>query len=177
DKWIAMIKRSMQTLIPRFNTDRMLIEYFRDLYLPTSRREHQLHENSYRMARELADWKRKIPMRFSSLRLIEVIIEGIHGDTILVEQPFDVSVRIDPGKLEPEEILAELVIGRKDGSGFVEPPEYIPLVPAGRDADGVLTFSVSHTIRHSGAYAYGIRVLPFHSHLATKQETGLIYWG
>ena len=69
------------------------------------------------------------------------------------------------------------MIGRKDGSGFVEPPEYIPLVPAGRDADGVLTFSVSHTIRHSGAYAYGIRVLPFHSHLATKQETGLIYWG
>ena len=177
DKWIAMIKRSMQTLVPRFNTDRMLIEYFRDLYLPTSRREHQLHENSYRMARELADWKRKIPMRFSSLRLIEVIIEGIHGDTILVEQPFDVSVRIDPGKLEPEEILAELVIGRKDGSGFVEPPEYIPLVPAGRDADGVLTFSVSHTIRHSGAYAYGIRVLPFHPHLAAKQETGLIYWG
>ena len=72
---------------------------------------------------------------------------------------------------------AELVIGRKDGSGFVEPPEYIPLVPAGQDADGVLTFSVSHTIRHSGAYAYGIRVLPFHPHLAAKQETGLIYWG
>jgi phosphorylase/glycogen(starch) synthase len=39
-KWIAMIKRSMQTLIPRFNTDRMLIDYYRDLYLPTARREH-----------------------------------------------------------------------------------------------------------------------------------------
>jgi len=177
EKWIAMIKRSMQTLVPRFNTDRMLIEYFRDLYLPTSRREHQLYQESYRMARELADWKRKIPMRFSSLRLLDVSIEGIRGDTILVERPFDVSVRIDPGKLEPAEVLTELVIGKKDGSGFAEPPEYVPLRPVGKDADGVLTFSVSYTVRQNGAYAYGIRVLPYHPDLAVKQETGLVYWG
>ena len=34
EKWIAMIKRSMQTLVPRFNTERMLVDYYRDLYLP-----------------------------------------------------------------------------------------------------------------------------------------------
>jgi hypothetical protein len=32
------------------------------------------------MARKLADWKRKLPMRFSSPRLLEVRIEGIRGD-------------------------------------------------------------------------------------------------
>lgn len=176
-KWIAMIKRSMQTLIPRFNTDRMLIDYYRDLYLPTARREHELYADGYRMARELADWKRKLPMRFSSLRLLEVRIEGIRGDTILVERPLDVSVRIDPGKLEPEELLVELVIGQKDGSGFVEPPECVSLRPNGKDADGTLTFFVSYTVRKNGAYSYGIRVLPYHPHLAAKQETGLVYWG
>jgi phosphorylase/glycogen(starch) synthase len=177
ERWIAMIKRSMQTLVPRFNTERMLVEYYRDLYLPTARREHELYRESFRMARELADWKRKIPMRFSSLRLLDVSIEGIRGETIFVERPFDVSVRIDPGKLEPEEVLAELVIGKKDGNGFTEPPDCVPLRPDGKDADGVLTFSASYTVRQNGAYAYGIRVLPFHPNLATKQETGLVYWG
>jgi phosphorylase/glycogen(starch) synthase len=177
ERWIAMIKRSMQTLVPRFNTERMLIDYYRDLYLPTARREHELYRESFRMARELADWKRKIPMRFSSLRLLDVSIEGIRGETILVERPFDVSVRIDPGKLEPEEVLAELVIGKKDGNGFMEPPDCVPLRPDGKDADGTLTFSASYTVRKNGAYAYGIRVLPFHPNLATKQETGLVYWG
>jgi len=177
ERWIAMIKRSMQTLIPRFNTQRMLIDYYRDLYLPTARREHELYGESFRMARELADWKLKIPMRFSSLRLLDVSIEGIRGETILVERPFDVSVRIDPGKLEPGEVLAELVIGKKDGSGFMEPPECVPLRPDGKNADGTLTFSASYTVRKNGAYAYGIRVLPFHPHLASKQETGLVYWG
>jgi phosphorylase/glycogen(starch) synthase len=172
-----MIKRSMQTLVPRFNTERMLVEYYRDLYLPTARREHELYRESFRMARELADWKRKIPMRFSSLRLLDVSIEGIRGETIFVERPFDVSVRIDPGKLEPEEVLAELVIGKKDGNGFAEPPDCVPLRPDGKDADGTLTFSASYTVRQNGAYAYGIRVLPFHPNLAAKQETGLVYWG
>jgi phosphorylase/glycogen(starch) synthase len=177
EKWVAMIKRSMQTLVPRFNTHRMLIDYYRDLYLPASRREHQLFEESYRMARELADWKRKIPMRFSSLRLVEVSVDGIRGDTILVEQPLDVSVRIDPGKLEPEEVLAELIIGKKDGTGFVDTPECVPLHADGKDADGSLIFSTSYTVRKNGAYAYGIRVLPYHPDLAAKQETGLVYWG
>jgi phosphorylase/glycogen(starch) synthase len=177
ERWIAMIKRSMQTLVPRFNTERMLVEYYRDLYLPTARREHELYGESFRMARELADWKLKIPMRFSSLRLLDVSIKGIRGETILVERPFDVSVRIDPGKLEPEEVLAELVIGKKDGNGFAEPPDCVPLRPDGKDADGTLTFSVSYTVRNNGAYAYGIRVLPYHPNLATKQETGLVYWG
>jgi phosphorylase/glycogen(starch) synthase len=177
EKWIAMIKRSMQTLIPRFNTDRMLVDYYRDLYLPTARREHELYADGYRMARELADWKRKLPIRFSSLRLLEVGIEGVRGDTILVEQPLEVSVRIDPGKLEPEEILVELVIGEREGNGFAETPECVALQANERDGEGKLTFVTSYTVKKNGAYAYGIRVLPHHPHLATKQETGLVYWG
>jgi hypothetical protein len=110
-------------------------------------REHELYGESFRMARGLADWKRKVPMRFSSLRLLDVSIEGIRGDTILVERPFDVTVRIDPGKLEPSEVLVELVIGKKDGSGFTEPPECVTLRPDGKDADGVLTFFASYTVR------------------------------
>ncbi|OGP83680.1 MAG: carbohydrate phosphorylase [Deltaproteobacteria bacterium RBG_16_58_17] len=177
EKWIAMIKRSMQTLVPRFNTQRMLLEYYHDLYLPTARREHELYAESYRMARELADWKRKLPMRFSSLRLIDVSIEGIRGDTIIVDKPLDVSVRIDPGKLAPEELLVEMVIGKKDGAGFAEQPECLPLAIADRAENGIATFAVSYTVRQNGAYSYGIRVLPNHPHLATKQETGLVYWG
>jgi glycogen phosphorylase/synthase len=177
ERWIALIKRSMQTLVPRFNTQRMLIEYYRDLYLPTAKREHELYGDSFRMARELADWKRKVPMRFSSLRLLDVSIEGIRGDTILVERPFHVTVRIDPGKLEPAEVLVELVIGKKDGNGFSEPPEWVALRPDGKDAGGALRFSTSYTVRQNGAYAYGIRVLPYHPNLAVKQETGLVYWG
>ncbi|MDA8125442.1 MAG: alpha-glucan family phosphorylase [Deltaproteobacteria bacterium] len=177
EKWLAMIKRSMQTLVPKFNTERMLVDYYHNLYLPTAQREHELFRDNYRMARELADWKLKLPMRFSSLRLLDVSVEGVRGDTIIVERPLSVTVRIDPGKMEPEELLVELVIGKKEGAGFAEPPECIPIAISGRGGKGVLTFSADYTVRQNGAYAYGIRVLPHHRHLAAKQETGLVYWG
>jgi hypothetical protein len=54
---------------------------------------------------------------------------------IFAERPLDVSVRIDPGKLEPEELLVELMIGQKDGSGFAEPPECVSLRPDGKDPE------------------------------------------
>jgi phosphorylase/glycogen(starch) synthase len=178
EKWIAMIKRSMQTLIPSFNTERMLLEYYHDLYLPAARREHELYGDSYRLARELAAWKKKLPMRFSSVRLLEVRVEGIKGETVLVDQPLGVTVRVDPGKLEPHELLVELVIGRKDGrGGFAEQPECLPLKLERREENGLLTFAVSYRVRQNGAYAYGVRLLPYHPNLATKQETNLVYWG
>jgi phosphorylase/glycogen(starch) synthase len=177
ERWISMIKHSMQTLVPRFNTERMLVEYYRDLYLPTAQRENELYKDGFRMARELADWKRKIPMRFSSVRLLDISIEGIRGDTILVEQPFNLSARIDPGKLDPKEVLVELVIGKKDGNGFEESLECIPLKPGRKEKDGTLSFSATYAVKQNGAYTYGIRVLPFHPNLAAKQETRLVYWG
>ncbi len=177
ERWLAMIKRSMQTLIPRFNTDRMLADYYHDLYLPSALREHALYHDNYRIARELASWKEKLPVRFSSLRLIEVVVSGIQGDTIRVEEPLEVSVRIDPGKMTAEEIQVEMVIGRSDHGEFTGKPQCVTLEPEEKDGAGILKFSGSHKVTTNGPYTYGIRVLPHHPHLGTKQEPNLVYWG
>ena len=176
EKWIGMIKRSIQTLMPKFNTARMLLEYYHTMYLPTANREHELYMDEHKLTRELADWKLKIPMRFSSLRLLDASIEGIHGDTVFVDQPLTVSARIDAGKMEPDEILVELVIGRKDGYEFAESPDCVPLKLANKTLDGVLTYSAEYIVKQNGRHIYGIRVLPYHKNLAAKQETGLILW-
>ena len=132
--------------------------------------------DEHKLTRELADWKLKIPMRFSSLRLLDASIEGIHGDTVFVDQPLTVSARIDAGKMEPDEILVELVIGRKDGYEFAESPDCVPLKLANKTLDGVLTYSAEYIVKQNGPHIYGIRVLPYHKNLAAKQETGLILW-
>jgi phosphorylase/glycogen(starch) synthase len=176
EKWISMIKRSLQTLMPKFNTERMLLDYYNDMYLPTAEREHELYMDAHKLARELADWRRKIPMRFSSLRLLDASIEGIQGDTVPVDQPLIVSARVDPGKVGPEEILVELIIGIKDGYEFADSPDCVPLSIAKKGSDGILTYSAEYIVRHNGPYSYGIRVLPRHKNLSAKYATGLIFW-
>jgi phosphorylase/glycogen(starch) synthase len=176
EKWVAIIKRSMQTLGPMFNTERMLTEYYDQMYLPAATREQELTAGSYKLAKELADWKLKIPMRFSSVKLLDVTVEGIYGDTVHVGQPIVVNARIDPGRLAPEEILAELLLGRAEGSDFIEAPQCITLEISGKE-DGVLIFSAQYEVKQNGLYSYGIRVMPHHKNLASKHETGLILWG
>jgi hypothetical protein len=115
-------------------------------------------------------------MRFSSLRLLDASIEGIHGDTVLVDQPLIISARVDPGKVEPEEILVELIIGRRDVYEFADSPDCIPLSVAKKGSDGILTYSAEYIVKNNGPYSYGIRVLPRHKNLAAKHATGLILW-
>ncbi|MEN6317641.1 MAG: hypothetical protein ABFD82_02645, partial [Syntrophaceae bacterium] len=146
------------------------------MYLPTAEREHEIYSDAYKMARELAEWKLKIPMRFSSLRLLDASIEGIYGDTVFVDQPLTVNARIDPGNVGPDEILVELVIGKKSGYEFVDSPDCVPLELANKTPDGILTYSAEYLVKHNGPHYYGIRVLPYHKHLTAKQETNLILW-
>jgi len=116
-------------------------------------------------------------MRFSATRLLEVSVEGITGDSVFVGNPFIVSVRVDPGKLEPEELLAELVIGRRNGQEFIGEPDCVPLTLRDKDAAGILTFTGVYIVKENGPHLYGVRVLPWNRNLAGRQETGLVLWG
>jgi len=155
----------------------MLLDYYHAMYAPAAKRDDELGGNRYQLARQIADWKSKLPMRFSSLRLLEVSVEGVHGDTIVVNEPLTVNARIDPGKLDPGEFVVELIIGEKDRAHVVKAPECVPLKLKDKADDGILTYSVEYIVHKNGPHCYGVRVLPYNEILASKQETGLIVWG
>ncbi len=175
--WIKMIKRSMATLVPKFNTERMLIEYFNEMYLPTAKRARELSQNSYALAKELADWKGKLPMRFASLRLLDFSVEGFHGEMIHVDEPLTVTVHIDAGKMDPEEIHVEMMIGKKAKDDRLKDVECVPLSLVNADDPAMLTFFVEYIVRENGPYSYGVRVMPHHPQLSSKVEPGMVFWG
>ncbi len=175
-EWVAMSKRAVETLAPRFSSERMLKEYLSELYIPTAERAALVAADRFKLARETSDWKRRIPMRFSSLRILDVRLKGTRGDSIVVGKPFSVVVRVDPGQLEPDEVLAELIIGRTDGRDFIGYPQSVPLRPV-PDTKGTLTLTADYVVQENGPHAYGIRVMPCNRNLACKQEAELVIWG
>jgi hypothetical protein len=177
ERWIAAVKRSMQTLVPKFNTERMLAQYYHEMYLPAARRDQELTADQYALARTLVDWKRRIPMRFSSLKLQEATIEGIHGDTIVVDQPLSVQVRIDPGKVRRRRSSWSWL----SASGTATAHRHSAAGPTRKSwtwrKSGVLVF---FRRLHGFGKRYvllRIRVMPFHPQLATLRRWGLILWG
>ncbi len=175
-QWLAMIKHAFETIPPYFNSHRMLQEYAEHLYLPAAERGAVVFKDRFKLARELADWKRKVPTRFSSLRLLDVSLKGVHGDNVEVGRPFRVTVRMDPGAMSPDEIMVEMLLGRRDGTDIREPAVCVPL-RLESSAGNVLTFSAEHAIPASGQHAYGIRVFPCREGLASKHDGELVVWG
>jgi len=174
--WMSMVKQSIMTLVPRFNAERMTRQYLEEMYIPVAKRGHDMTQDSFKLAKELSDWKMKVPLRFSSLRLIDVIFEGIHGDSIHVGEPFTVKVRVDPGKMERDELLVELVIGKTEKQEFSKEPETVRLECSGSE-DGMLIYSCRHGVQESGQYSYGVRVIPYNKNLVNKQDLSLVLWG
>jgi len=175
-EWLNRVKRSLITIIPRFNAERMVTQYLEQMYIPAARRGHDVRDESFRLARELADWITKLPVRFSSLRLLDAAFEGVHGESLLVGKPFKVNVRIDPGKMTAEEIMPQLIIGKTERQEFVRDPEVVPLRLTKRD-NGILTFSVEYNVMESGSYAYGIRIVPWNQNMTNPQDLKLVLWG
>jgi len=176
-KWIETIKHAMMTLTPKFNTERMLIDYFNTMYLPTAKRAKELTQDSYALAKELALWKSTLPMRFASLRMIDFAVEGFHGDMIHVDEPLSLTVHVDAGKMNPEEIFVEMIIGKKGKDGLLSDMACVPLALQSGSEPNLLTFFVEYTVRSNGPYSYGVRVMPYHPRLSSKVEPGLVFWG
>ncbi|HEU20747.1 MAG TPA: hypothetical protein ENO00_15435 [Deltaproteobacteria bacterium] len=172
-----MMKQSIKSLVPRFNTHRMLREYYNTMYLPIARRSQELKQNSYERARALADWKLKIASRFSTDHIRWYRARGFHGDRLNLGDEFEVEVGVDPGKLTEHEIRVELIVLESDEHDQLRNPTIITMEKARTDVeDNTCTYVGTYRTSKSGKFVYGIRVMPCHTDLFTYQEVGLVHW-
>ncbi len=174
--WVRMAKRSISTILPHFNSARMVIDYLRDYYAPASNHGHNLLTNGGQLGHELATWKSRVRERWH-----EVNLSLLHhpAEVLLSNETFVIKVNADLNGLAPTDVMVECVFekGREAGefSGN-HPPVTIQLHPEGEPEQGVQRFSHIGTIDLSGLQNYRIRIYPFHHGLAHRFETGLMTW-
>lgn len=173
--WVAMMKNALMKLAPVFTTQRMVDEYHRSMYLPTAKRGRDLSKDGFAGIRALTGWKRKLSARFSTLQIARVKVSGLEGDVLRADAKLRIELAVDPGKLEPRELRAELLIGRGDGENFEGEPKILPFGQGERVGTEV-RFELEHKVEDSGSFMYAVRVVPIHPLLARTQETGLVRW-
>jgi phosphorylase/glycogen(starch) synthase len=177
-KWVGYMKAALKSYCPYFSTMRMVDEYCRKMYLPTAKRGQELITQGGFGIKQLTEWKRKIQARFSTVQIDHVAVSGPDGNAVKSDVTLGIVMFVTPGRLRPEELRAELVIGQGDGERFSEGPSVIPFPNCDTgDNPGQLKFSLSYQIEKSGSFMYAVRVVPVHALLSSTQETGLVLWG
>jgi starch phosphorylase len=172
-EWIAMAKRSMATLLPRFNATRMLSEYVAKFYVPASAQGRRYAERNFDGAKKVAAWKSRVRSAWPgvAVRRIDAPRRRIQfGESI----PIEVAVRLNG--LEPNDVAVELLLTR----GLHEPAEKRDrheLKAAGPiDGTSEHRFVLELKPELCGRLDYRIRVYPRHELLTHPFELGLMLW-
>ena len=167
-----MAKRSIATLLPKFNSNRMVREYVDKFYGPASRQWHRFVDNDFSAARALSEWKARIQNAWGgvSMRRIDDPIRRI-----TFSENVQVQVAINLNGLAPEDVRVELLVGRASKQGQDSELRSMLFKPTGSDGNQHI-FTLEMTPEYCGRLLYRIRVYPHHELLTHPFELGLMLW-
>jgi starch phosphorylase len=174
--WLQLMRESIRSVTPMFNTHRMVKEYNERLYEPAAKTLKALGANSYKAAIELAQWKQNTRADWGKIRIEKVdsvpadVGDLIVGDTLRVE------VKVFLGPVDPSHVRVQAYIGHSE-NGSISDPFTIELQEIEKgEAPGQFTFKGNITATESGSYGFNVRVIPTHPYLSQEHELRLITW-
>ncbi len=171
-EWVRMAKRSITTLLPRFNATRMVTEYVNKFYGPASRQWRRYSENGFAAGQSVAAWKAKVSHAWGgvSLRRVDEPVKRLgFGESMHLR------VAAHLNGLAPEDVRVEILVGRASKQGQDRDLQALPMAPDGSAGKESL-FSLELTPEMCGKLLYRVRVYPYHDMLTHPFETGLMVW-
>ena len=173
ERWVKMSKASMRTLIPRYNAQRMLMDYVSRFYGPASRQHRAMQEHDCAPARELALWKTEVNARWAGVSLQR--IDPVHsllraGDTL----PIEVSVNLNG--LRTHAVTVECLVGTvSETEEFVLQASHC-FHAVDHSSDGGMRYRLDLAPPLPGLQHYKIRIYPHHPLLSHRFEMGCMKW-
>ncbi|MFZ5557821.1 MAG: alpha-glucan family phosphorylase [Pseudomonadota bacterium] len=174
-EWVKMAKRSMATILPRFNSNRMVGDYVREFYVPAARQGVVYAADGYENAKQMALWKSRVRIAWPGvgLRRVDAAETRIRYGG---EVEFTVAVRLNG--LEPDDVAVELLLERTTRAGNRLPNatafRFSPVGSA--DAAGEHLYRLQLKPELCGKLAYMIRAYPHHPLLTHPFELGMMAW-
>ena len=174
ESWVDLAKRSIATLLPRFNTERMLRQYVERFYRPATLQAARFAQDEYAGARELAPWKARIRENWSGVRLLRHVEGGARRIVYGQSLRFEVAALLNG--LGPEDVKVEMLLGRPGDSGARCAVKPFELLPVRRLESGEQIYALDLEPDLCGKLEYRFRIFPRHALLTHPFETGMMGW-
>jgi glycogen phosphorylase len=173
--WLQLMRESIRSVTPVFNTHRMVKEYTERLYIPAARSYDDFSRDDCAGATQLSRWKSKMRKDWPQVRIDDVQISNQDRQNIPVGESLELRARIHLGGVDPKHVRVEAYHGESDNGG-IKNPSVTVLNEASQNGDGSYIYHGSVPASESGAYGFSVRVVPTHPHLMQQHELRLITW-
>jgi glycogen phosphorylase len=172
--WMDFVKASIRTIGPRFNTNRMVHEYYQRFYLPTVTRAERLVANGATRAKRLAEWKGRLAREWPKVRIGQVWSD-LKGE-VRVGGKVTVQANIYLGELRPDDVTVEIYHGMLDSRFEIIDGQAVWMSLVSDDDDNNYVYAGEIPCDTTGQHGYTLRVVPKHDDLSNTFEPRLIHW-
>ncbi len=174
--WLQLMRESIRSITPVFNTHRMVKEYSERLYAPAEKAHREFTRDGCKAAVELSQWKARIRKDWAQVRVHDVQIGNENRHNILVGDSLRVSAQVHLGAVDPKHVRVEAYHGEADNDQVRHPAVTQLYQSDQNDGGGNYLYQGAVAASESGMYGFSVRVVPTHPHLMQQHELRLITW-
>ncbi len=171
-RWVKMSKASMKSCLPRFNSQRMVVDYVNEFYAKARAQTSRFAEDNFAPAKTLANWKNKIRKHWPlvNIQRIDHGAEQIQDSNSL---PIEVSVYLDG--LDANDVVVECLVGTVQDSDKLLVRETFQFNYTRQNGD-FHHYHLDLQPSAPGLNQYKIRMYPYHELLSHPFELGFMLW-
>ena len=174
-EWIEYIKNTVAQVACNFTTNRMLTDYINQYYNPQSERTASLVADDYRLARQIAAWKKHLRREWQNVGVISMVKPDSSHEDIALGKEFNAEVVLSIGDLQPEDVGVELLFASSDSKGALHIQERFEFTPKEYN-DGVVRYEASLLPQTTGLYQVAARIYAKNPLLPHRQDFELVRW-
>src|SRR4051812_21571166 len=174
--WLQLMRESIRTVTPVFNTHRMVKEYAERLYTPAAKAHQEFSRDNCGAATGLSRWKAKMRKDWPQVSIVDVQVGNTDRQNIQVGEALEISARVHLGAVSPEHVRVEAYHGEAENGGVKNPAVTVLDGAAPMEGEGNYSYRGLVPTADSGTYGFSVRVVPVHPHLMQTHELRLITW-
>ena len=168
--WVESVKKCVADIASNFTTNRMLNDYEERFYNKLAARKHRIVEGGYKLAREIAAWKRKVSSVWDQIRV------KIDNKAIFVGEKYHFEVTVDIASLRPEDIGVEMVIAQQIVGGQNANVMHTIGLKHTKTEGSRVTYALDYTPDEAGTFDVALRIFPVNPHLPHRMDFALVKW-
>jgi starch phosphorylase len=158
-EWLKRMRQCIRYVSSQFNCQRMIKQYWSELYQPAHRSFEQVSRNGFEEARRRADWNMHVRHVWPNVRFLEV---GPGPEpTVTSGCDIPLGATLDLAGLGRDDVRVEAVVGKVGPGGELEDTQVLILEPL--EQEGTVMRFGRHFVPHqTGRLGYAVRVTPNH---------------
>ncbi|MDY6821019.1 MAG: alpha-glucan family phosphorylase [Deferribacterota bacterium] len=168
-EWIKIIKNSIKTIMPNFNTARMLIEYINKYYINLHKTSTDMSSNNYQKTKEFVQWLNTIKDKWASLKFIKTTEES---DTFSLGGQITYRATIEVNDINPKDVAVYVITEFNPTLGY-ENALYDELKLI-NSSDGVAEYALNKRLDAAGRLEVSYLAFPKHPYIPNLFEYNLV---